>query len=260
MPPRACVFCGSPGVTREHVWPKWLGEAVVSHFGSPGKWAVTNRVVTRGASERTAHKLDATVKRVCAGCNSGWMSQLESLARPLILPMLFRQHATVELAPDAQRTIATWAVKTAMMSELLHPADALTQQAYSRFYVNRDPTGCTVWAAAYGDPELALLSDVRPIQVTASHSFTRDGIRVAEPVKRNAALSTLRLFSLVLQVLICDQQLPAGEWSDGDLLLTIWPPGGGTVRWPANGRALSDAAFEQLRERRGTLRQRRSST
>jgi hypothetical protein len=60
--------------------------------------------------------LDAQVRRVCQGCNGGWMSQLEAQAKPLLEPMFNGEPVTLE--PDKQTVLATWTVKTLMMLDL----------------------------------------------------------------------------------------------------------------------------------------------
>jgi len=57
------------------------------------------------------------VRFVCRGCNNGWMSELESRAKPVIELLL--DDAPHVLAADHQRTLAVWAVKSAMVFEAL---------------------------------------------------------------------------------------------------------------------------------------------
>jgi hypothetical protein len=40
--------------------------------------------------------LDAPVRRVCQGCNGGWMSQLEAQAKPPLEPMFDGNAVTLE--------------------------------------------------------------------------------------------------------------------------------------------------------------------
>jgi hypothetical protein len=105
---RECVFCGGPANSREHVWPQWVSR----HF--VGRLSLVD--VSRGVPPRSMHILDAQVRRVCQGCNGGWMSQLEAQAKPLLEPMFDGKPVT--LGADQQAVLAAWTVKTLMMLDL----------------------------------------------------------------------------------------------------------------------------------------------
>ncbi len=50
---------------------------------------------------------EATLKSVCPECNSGWMSKIETAAKPLALPLMLGH--SLALAPEAQQKLAVWA-------------------------------------------------------------------------------------------------------------------------------------------------------
>ncbi len=114
---RRCVFCGGKGLTKEHVWPAWLAKATraqakLAHHVS---WSEVQDHV-RERSPFTAPPFTATVRRVCATCNHGWIHDLEDRVRPILLPMLEGRGRT--LYPATRKTLALWAWKTVMMFEL----------------------------------------------------------------------------------------------------------------------------------------------
>jgi hypothetical protein len=116
---RRCVFCGSSGVSLEHVFPEWIVELLRDKLGSGG-WTRTRR------SEKWIQpKLEITVKRVCKPCNNGWMAELEDRARPILSPMIIAKHLPVELPIAAQLTTSRWAFKTALMADFISPGDRL---------------------------------------------------------------------------------------------------------------------------------------
>lgn len=102
------MFCAGPANSREHVWPQWVSR----HFA--GRLSLVD--VSRGVPPRSMHILDAQVRRVCQGCNGGWMSQLEAQAKPLLEPMFDGNAVTLE--SDQQAVLAAWTVKTLMMLDL----------------------------------------------------------------------------------------------------------------------------------------------
>jgi hypothetical protein len=103
--------------------------------------------------EWKAARLDIKVRRVCAECNNGWMNRLERTARPL-LRRLIRGDRDI-LLPPAQKVIATWAVKTALMCEFIEPR---TREAplhhFETIYGDAAPPASSqVWLAAYNGPK-----------------------------------------------------------------------------------------------------------
>src|SRR6266700_7804683 len=83
-----CVFCGEPGNSREHI----ISTVVQKRMRLTGVEIEIGVREEQGDCEfRQAHGLNEFVTRkVCAACNSGWMSQLEvnflAAAGPLLEP------------------------------------------------------------------------------------------------------------------------------------------------------------------------------
>lgn len=90
----ACPFCGHAGpLTTEHVFAQWLRREL-------------------GTSQRA--RVSA---QVCAECNTGWMSALETSFRSA-----FSRRRDGTLQPPDRTTIARWATKTASLLALAHEA------------------------------------------------------------------------------------------------------------------------------------------
>lgn len=138
--PRACIFCGGPKPTREHVLPVWITAVL------PGKGSFFFEQQGKRWSSKDAGK---TVKGVCASCNNGWMSQLENEAKPLLTPAIRGEPLALSVAD--QRIVATWAAKTALMSELgrlVAPAEFVSRQEHQHLFLHRVPApGTYVWMA-----------------------------------------------------------------------------------------------------------------
>ena len=88
-----------------------------------------------------------TVNHVCRGCNNGWMSTLETEAKPLLQPMIEGRHK--QLHPRSQRIIAAWAFKTAAMLEFIASAEpAIVQEQRDWLLAHREPhPSVHVWVA-----------------------------------------------------------------------------------------------------------------
>ncbi len=109
---RACVFCGSTDLSGEHVMPKWL--STIGFDLRPRLYEVgpLNRIPKRW----TSTPFTMTVKVVCKACNSGWMAQLEEMAKDVLTPLVVG--APMRLDADHQTVIASWSHKTALTAML----------------------------------------------------------------------------------------------------------------------------------------------
>jgi hypothetical protein len=150
-PPGKCIFCGQTGLTKEHIWPDWLRDYIPrqiqkSHFKS----AVFHRTHTE---ERTyakpgdphSHRL----RIVCKPCNTGWMSRPQDTTKSILIPLLFGEHTTVELAH--QKALATWATMAVMVAEHTERDKvAIPFEQRERFRLTREPLPeWRIWLASY---------------------------------------------------------------------------------------------------------------
>lgn len=141
---RSCLFCSEHPSTKEDAWPTWL----VKRFP-----VSTN---ARMFMERAGVELPdwpvtrprLALKWLCAACNNGWMSRLEAKAKPIIESLLEDTSTSIDPAP--QVTLATWAVKTAMVLEAFYPDRAWFFSAEERAAMrlhHRIPSRTSVWLA-----------------------------------------------------------------------------------------------------------------
>jgi len=94
-PPNRCVYCGLPGVTKEHIWGAW------SRKHAPAKFPRNEHILERyhdfdirGAKSSRKGHLDRpgttrsqTMKIACGQCNSGWMKANVDAAIPTLTRM-----------------------------------------------------------------------------------------------------------------------------------------------------------------------------
>lgn len=114
MNARRCRFCDTvygASRAREHVLPGWLLDELgvrqetitPTHFAQDGS----------AASTRT-HRLDELLEgRVCATCNSGWMSEMENQAKPALRALMTLERRVVDLGAEERIVLARWTAKTA---------------------------------------------------------------------------------------------------------------------------------------------------
>ncbi len=239
---RACMFCGGKPLTKEHIFPEWLRDAIPV--------AVT-KVTATGMDDTpkwSQNTFDIESRIVCGPCNSGWMSDLESVCAPLLSdPILF---ATPWLLTDAdQHSLAMWATKTAMTLEAHHRGKAVFDylpEWHARWMpLHRDPPpNITVWLFA------------TPLAISDGHaSFTFErsfGIVLGQPPNEpKAYVSTFVIGNVGLQVFgsdtHVDQPFPrvtlAARWQDATV--RIWPATGAIGVWPPS-RVMDAAEVEEF--------------
>jgi hypothetical protein len=108
-----CIFCGK-GDSKPHkedVLPKWIAR----EFGND-PWEIKSQTSDRTFKAR--NHLGLVSRAPCTQCNNGWMSKLESAAKPVIAPLM--NDTPSELTPEQQLVIARWLVKTCIMHEVLN--------------------------------------------------------------------------------------------------------------------------------------------
>ena len=149
-----CEFCGDQDVwiNEEHVWPVWLGLAVLEGVNAPRLRISKGDVI--GAIRKIRPKLNITAHCACKqACNGGWMRQLEGDIAPLMEPMAVDGRLT--LLDDSRRALlAAWCVKTAMVHEFLDrdrikyftPAERLHAATY-----REPPEGVRIWLGFFND-------------------------------------------------------------------------------------------------------------
>ncbi len=249
---RKCVFCGRGKVTLEHVWPHWIIELIAERFTD------TSVTVTWGKDrERIAPGPDATVKRVCNACNNGWMSRLEDRAKPILGPMIMGDNIPITLAPSSQRTLASWALKTALMLDFLHSGSkpVFPASAYSSFFRDGQPSRRTaIWMACLWERRLRLFTSSQSIATADPPAYTREGVVVGGRAFENGSLCTLAAQAAVFQVaLFPENSAPIRAVPDPRGAVHIWPPAHVAVNWPVNGTVYDDAALQAFSKRTVTI-------
>jgi hypothetical protein len=117
---KPCPFCGvvdenngkRKSRTVEHIIPQWLA----AHLGmenvpiTGARWDVPTRktIETRRQSAATF-----VAGRICADCNTVWMSQLENEAKPVLVRLIDDPKKLAALSADEKKILARWTLKTA---------------------------------------------------------------------------------------------------------------------------------------------------
>src|SRR5687767_14348064 len=99
--------------SKEDTVPKWLQAQLAIANAS------VQPTLTTWTGEQLAqriHPVDQLLTGgVCRSCNNGWMSQLESAAKPTLISLLTSARTFSSLNRAERRVISRWAQKTAFM-------------------------------------------------------------------------------------------------------------------------------------------------
>jgi hypothetical protein len=117
-----CAFCNSDEpLTREHLWPEWIAGVMkisdsvsISHkFGIAGEENHLREFRRKPFREK--------VRAVCADCNNGWMSRLETEMKRYTLPIL--EGRGRHLHERAQAVVSMWAAVKLLVGEYTMPPE-----------------------------------------------------------------------------------------------------------------------------------------
>ncbi|WP_224275723.1 hypothetical protein [Nocardioides lacusdianchii] len=156
-PVRTCAFCGSGAtLTREHVLPQWLwrdaagrrrNPEAVSLEGAFGRKELLvqtpagiagNYFTKRGHPWQTPNR--RVVRAVCATCNNGWMSVLETEFKTILTTKLCRPRW--RLSRDELSTVRRWVMKTGVLHEFTDGEMKLVDQPIlNALMANKEPPG-----------------------------------------------------------------------------------------------------------------------
>lgn len=246
---RRCVFCGaSPPLTKEHVFPKWLREAVTWSKNNVGTH-VWKGERSRAGKVYQGVSIMTEARIVCGTCNNGWMRKLEDAVIPILKPMVQGQVCMLDQA--AQALLATWCFKTVMVIEHIDPPTQIPREHLSYLYQDqerRPPLFSYAWISSYWGGSVGLSFNFSPsISEVRSNGLS---LPVGEKAKELGFssgsylyLATLAIDKWVTQILWTESP-EFGEFiaaqPDSKRFLQIWPTTTRAISWPTGGVALTD--------------------
>jgi hypothetical protein len=230
----------------EHVWPEWLLRLMADRL------TTTETLVTRDGKTAKRDSMETTVKRVCESCNEGWMSDLETKAKPLLTPMIMGDGLPLIRTPDEMRILATWALKTHLMIDFYFPPHQrfIPRRLYSEFFRRQTPPQqCAVWIAAYDVEKPTFAVKATQAFDTVPTTYTPEGIVVTGRAGPVGVMCTFAMYHLIFQIILIDV---GGRFAGlGTLGATqlIWPLPKSQIEWPIRMEALDEASFEVFANR-----------
>ncbi len=154
-----CIFCKAEAkLTKEHIWPDWLKNYIPKDMPDylSAKTIESYEVPPEQSVKRIGGDPHSRrVKCVCAGCNNGWMSELQQAAKPIVVPII--EGMTVTLNKKEQKILAAWSAMSVMCSEQGDPPNIAIAQDLRDILFNHHvpPTRrWRTWAALHDRGEL----------------------------------------------------------------------------------------------------------
>ena len=117
---KVCLFCDNTKLTREHIYPKWIFKyftpsekvfhpqvLVYINSNSNSEIDILKELVNL---KREVNFDDFCIKCVCEQCNSGWMSNLELLAKKCFEKYLFFEEPNFDISSADAHSLSEWAI------------------------------------------------------------------------------------------------------------------------------------------------------
>ena len=176
-------------------------------------------VITSQFDRKLGNSFGLRLTSVCVSCNGGWMSRLETAARPILLPLLRGEEWFIP--SDSQQVLALWCTKTALAWDAFLRERIITAAQGTRILHDTQlpPPGTKVYIGACE-------------KVTAIGAY-RGRREISGPLREgaageNAIVTTTTFNHFMFQVLSPGRYIPGGindhtvPLEPTDLAL-IWP-------------------------------------
>lgn len=155
QPRGKCVFCDGHGLTKGHVWPKWIGKVLpvtASHHDLVvGKWETFTSTLPGpeySVEERQGSARARKPRNTCKDCNGGWMSNIEGAAIKPLTPLIHGIDIPVRMAE--QRAIAALLCLINMRLEFLGAFRAIPASDRRELRkTSLPPSGWCIWLARF---------------------------------------------------------------------------------------------------------------
>lgn len=156
-PPNLCVYCGKPGITKEHIRGAWSAkygrrfERTAHTVSIPSVFNHNIQMnVKKGAADRPGGPRSLTLKIACKACNEGWMKAIQDEARPILKLMMHGYWGT----PDNKELISLvrWIILFNMSYEFIdRKTVCIDFEERDRFRKTLEPSDDWQIAIGYAD-------------------------------------------------------------------------------------------------------------
>lgn len=247
-----CIYCGDSPTTREHIWADWLREYIpktnVNHTASE---SLINPDLS---ADRTA-KLwggdprSRRVQIVCGPCNHHWMSDLQTAAKPILIPLILGQSTILD--KEKQQILAAWCAMTMISAEYLYPHRATTSVTDRRWLFKHKlaPRNFRIWIGDYERKDWVVHWVHNSMRITEHEGVQGWTVHPDGTPRSNTQTITLVVGRLFIHAFACPfrEILEARKICDviDNRLSQIWWPRHSFLAWPPTD-TLNDAEADRF--------------
>ena len=182
-----CLFCQESGkLTKEHIFPNWLRNYIprnTQHTRHVTSY-VGQRSLSAGKVNRPGNIHSQRLRVVCASCNNGWMSELQSRAKPHLIPLI--DGSWSKLDDTACKTLAAWTAMFCTVWEQADPRSAEIPVEHRKHLSKKSecPQDWHVWIARHHaqdqDPGMANHFGFKGFRSNTHYSIQTTGFTVGQ--------------------------------------------------------------------------------
>jgi hypothetical protein len=234
---RRCIFCGGTGMSKEHIWARWM----VPHLPKdPPNFSLLDVVVHKTHETRKERTDDrsaysGTINLVCKLCNNGWMSVLQERTKPILLPLISGEKPA--LSRNDRRVLAAWITMFVMVAEFqVRDKVSITPEVRADFSkTGIVPTNWAIWLGFYERDRWRGLT----VHSTIPVSSLEDGIDPARPdglPMPNTHATTIVIGKLYVHALgsVFSEFAKKNRLDQAKLPMSrLWPLGFRPFKWPS---------------------------
>jgi hypothetical protein len=248
-----CIYCRGPGLSKEHIWPKWLRDYIdMDDLNYPLQRAIEYPThITDSIKVISGHPFSRRVRMVCSNCNNGWMSQIQEDVKPVIVDLF--QGKRFEIFRRPRRLISSWAAMSTIAADATSERFAVvSEEERKEFFRNRlPPEHWRIWIGLCSDNIKAPNYRHYSSELLSNKDRHRSG-SISEAATIQA--TTYRIRRLAVHVMTSSNEagrevIRKWKWRRFRPYLTrIWPVTHATVTWPPS-HELTEADVETVAAR-----------
>jgi hypothetical protein len=230
------------------MWPDWL-KSVVPRVDNEHTQFLTKVDLSRPGYAVVMPDLQfkrgpagaRKIRKVCDKCNSGWMSNLETAAKPTLTEMICGKILSLDVT--SQTAISAWAMMTSIIAEYTDiPTQSIPASDRQHLMAHKIPTDAwRVWIGKYAGDNWKQRYRHHGIAVGLDYGF-----RIIQ-FGHNTQTSTFVVGDLLIHATsstLLKLESPF-EANMHDALVQVWPTSSSTITWPPS-RTLNDTDATQI--------------
>ena len=249
-----CIFCGKAPTTREHIWADWLSQYIpktMPNHNSASTMVNADRSVDKISKVWGGDPRSRRLQIVCAPCNNGWMSSLQSAVKPTLVPLISGK--SINLTLQRQKILAAWSAMSVICAEYFYPKSAAISVTDRRwlYKTHTAPNDFRIWIGDFDRKEWRPHWGHSSLRISAAEYEAPQGWTThPDGTPRVNTQTTVfvvgRLFILAYscpfsEILHAEKIVDAVD----SRLSQIWPPRHSFLLWPP-ADTLSDRSADNL--------------